>query len=146
MAVTLTHETQHAKLSALLDLVQLTKPDDGSRFYAPWREDPRPVPGLLQGAYAYLSVTAFWRRHRHVATGEQAIHAAAEFARWREAALMVTRTLLESGRLTSAGEAFAAGMAERLVTWADEKVPSESRTLAGEWADAHVTEWRQRND
>src|SRR5262249_27795039 len=30
-AVTLAHETQHAKLSALLDIVPLTKPDDGSR-------------------------------------------------------------------------------------------------------------------
>lgn len=49
LAVTLAHETQHAKLSALLDLVPLTLPDDGSRYYAPWRDDPRPVPGLLQG-------------------------------------------------------------------------------------------------
>ena len=43
LAVTLAHEVQHAKMCALLDMVPLTLPDDGRRFYAPWREDPRPV-------------------------------------------------------------------------------------------------------
>ena len=36
------HEIQHVKLGALLDLVELVKADDGSRYYAPWRPDPRP--------------------------------------------------------------------------------------------------------
>ena len=61
LAVTLAHEVQHAKLGALLDLVPLTQPDDGRRYYAPWREDPRPIGGLLQGAYAHLGVSGFWR-------------------------------------------------------------------------------------
>jgi HEXXH motif-containing protein len=59
---TLVHEIQHLKLRALLDLITLTLPDDGSRYYAPWRPDPRPVSGLLQGAYAFLAVSVFWRR------------------------------------------------------------------------------------
>ena len=62
-AVTLSHEVQHLKLSALMDIVSLTLPDDGRRYYAPWRTDPRPI-GLLQGAYAYLGVTGFWRTQR----------------------------------------------------------------------------------
>ena len=62
LAVTLAHEVQHLKLSALLDIVRLTHPDNGRRFYAPWRDDPRPVSGLFQGAYAYLGVSGFWRR------------------------------------------------------------------------------------
>ncbi|WP_449066679.1 HEXXH motif domain-containing protein, partial [Planomonospora algeriensis] len=110
-AVTLTHETQHAKLSALLDLVPLTRPDDGSRHYAPWRPDPRPIPGLLQGAYAYLGVTGFWRRQRRLETGEAALEAEAEFSQWRAAARLVAGTLLRSGRLTPPGEAFVAAMA-----------------------------------
>jgi hypothetical protein len=39
-------------------------PDDGHRYYVPWRDDPRPISGLLQGAYAYLGVTGFWRTRR----------------------------------------------------------------------------------
>jgi uncharacterized protein len=145
MAVTLAHETQHAKLSALLDLVRLTKPDDGSRFYAPWREDPRPVPGLLQGAYAYLGVTDFWRRQHHVEIGDIAVEAAAEFAQWREAALTVTRTLLDSGRLTPSGETFASIMARQLDAWAHEPVPATARALARERTNRHRDRWRARN-
>jgi len=52
--VTVAHESQHLKFAALLDGVDLTMPGDGQRCYAPWREDPRPVVGLLQSAYAFL--------------------------------------------------------------------------------------------
>src|SRR5581483_603165 len=62
-AVTLAHELQHLKLGALLDIVTLALPDDGRRYYAPWRDDPRPLGGLLQGAYAYFGVSGFWRPH-----------------------------------------------------------------------------------
>jgi uncharacterized protein len=68
-AAILAHEIQHLKLSAVLDLVSLTRPDGDQRFYAPWRTDPRPVSGLLQGAYAFLGVSAFWRRQRHFEEG-----------------------------------------------------------------------------
>nr|BFE78762.1 hypothetical protein GCM10020093_013630 [Planobispora longispora] len=61
-AATFAHEIQHAKLRALTDMVALTRPDDGRRYYAPWRPDPRPAYGLLQGVYAFLGVADFWRR------------------------------------------------------------------------------------
>ena len=85
-AVTLAHETQHLKLFALLDIVALTLPDDGRRYYAPWREDPRPVSGLLQGAYAFLGVSGFWRTQREIADGAARLEADTEFARWRAGA------------------------------------------------------------
>ena len=59
--MTLVHEFQHSKLSAMLDLVPLTDPDDHGRYFAPWRVDPRPLAGLLQGVYAFVG------RRRHVA-------------------------------------------------------------------------------
>jgi uncharacterized protein len=145
LAVTLTHETQHAKLSALLDLVPLALPDDGSRYYAPWREDPRPIPGLLQGAYAFLGVAGFWMRQRRLESGRAALRASAEFFQWREAARMVTGTLLDSGRLTPAGENFAAGMARRLDGWARETVSARARSLGRERADKHRARWLERN-
>ena len=145
LAITLTHETQHAKLSALLDIVPLTLPDDGSRHYAPWREDPRPVSGLLQGAYAFLGVTGFWRRHRDLVSGEAPLRAGAEFFRWREATRLVTGTLLGSGRLTSEGEAFTAGMARRLDDWVAGERAGPRRGPGPERADEHRARWHERN-
>jgi len=68
-AAILAHEIQHLKLSAVLDIVALTLPDDHQRYYAPWRPDPRPLNGLLQGAYAFLGVSAFWRRQHQISRG-----------------------------------------------------------------------------
>lgn len=145
LAVTLAHETQHAKLSALLDVVPLLGPDDGSRHYAPWRPDPRPLSGLLQGAYAYLGVTAFWRTQRRLARGAEETFAHAEFARWRAAAYGVTRVIAASGRLTPAGEAFVAGMERTLAPWLEEPVPADAAELARQAAERHLNRWRERN-
>lgn len=144
-ALTLAHETQHAKLSALLDVVPLCEPDDGSRYYAPWRDDPRPVTGLLQGAYAHLAVADFWRRQQQVETGADALEAYAEFSRWREGSRMVTQTLLDSGRLTDAGTTFVNGMVRRLDLLTVVTVPAAGRALAYERAERHRTRWRERN-
>ena len=97
-AVTFSHEVQHLKLGALLHIVSLTRPDDGRRYYAPWRADPRPVAGLLQGAYAYLGVTGFWRTQRRLADGPAQLRADGEFALWRAGTARVIDTLLSSQR------------------------------------------------
>ncbi|GAA0966077.1 hypothetical protein GCM10009555_007050 [Acrocarpospora macrocephala] len=145
LAVTLAHETQHAKLSALLDIVRLTEPDDGSRYYAPWREDPRPVSGLLQGSYAFLGVADFWRRQREVARGEESLKANVEFARWRDAASLVADTLIRSGRLTRDGTSFVEGMKGSLGLLAREPIPDQARAVAEAAAKRHRTRWQERN-
>ena len=61
LALLLIHEFQHVKLGAMLDMFDLYDRCDGRLFYAPWREDPRPVEALLQGTYAHLGVTDYWR-------------------------------------------------------------------------------------
>jgi len=141
LASTLAHEVQHVKLSALLDLVQLTRPDDGRRFYAPWREDPRPVSGLLQGAYAYVGVSGFWRRHRQLS---DQLEPQVEFARWCEAAAMVSDVLESSGRLTPAGEEFVRGMSATLQAWRAEPVPDLARQRASEESSRHMARWEAR--
>jgi uncharacterized protein len=145
-AETLVHETQHLKLCALLDLVRLTRPDDGQRYYAPWRTDPRPASGLLQGAYAFLGVSGFWRAHRRVAP-EPAVRrrAEAEFARWRDGAALVVETLLGSGQLTEPGQAFAREMAGVLDRWRRDQVSDDALVLAQRLADRHLTQWREDN-
>jgi uncharacterized protein len=145
-AETLVHETQHLKLCALLDLVTLTMPDNGQRYYAPWRTDPRPASSLLQGAYAFLGVGGFWREQRRVAP-ELPVRqrAQAEFARWREGAALVVGTLLGSGQLTSAGQDFAREMARVLDAWRHEPVPGDALTLARREADRHLARWHADN-
>ncbi|MGA4996098.1 HEXXH motif domain-containing protein [Nonomuraea bangladeshensis] len=145
-AVTLAHESQHAKLSGLLDLIPLTRPDDGSRYYAPWREDPRPLGGLLQGAYAHMAIAAFWeveRREPH--PDELLLRAHTEFVRWREGTDAVIRTLRASGRLTPEGEVFAAGMADVMAAMGAEDVPAEATLRARGSAGRHLAGWRARN-
>jgi HEXXH motif-containing protein len=145
-AETLVHETQHLKLYALLDLVALTRPDDGQRYYAPWRRDPRPASGLLQGAYAFMGVSGFWREQRHTAPEPEIRHRGhVEFARWRENAAAVADTLLRSGQLTNAGVTFVETMAEVLGEWRREPVPGDALARARRDSDRHLDQWQADN-
>jgi HEXXH motif-containing protein len=144
LSVGLVHEFQHAKLGALMDLVRLHDPIDECRYYAPWRDDPRPLGGLLHGAYAFLGVADFWRvrRHHH---DEHTRYAEFEFARWRERVSRVIGVLADSGHLTEAGARFLAGMRRTVDGWWDEPVPADPTGLAKEAADDHWLCWRVRN-
>ncbi|MEU5877109.1 HEXXH motif domain-containing protein [Spirillospora sp. NPDC047279] len=145
LASTLAHEVQHTKLAALMSAVPLVRQDDTRTFYAPWRDDPRPLGGLLQGSYAYLGVSGFWRRQRHHEQGEAAVAAHAEFARWRDAALEATGTLLGSGGLTRQGETFAERMRRTLLAWRDDRVPDAAVSLARSSAERHRMHWRRHH-
>ncbi|MFI6294803.1 HEXXH motif domain-containing protein [Nonomuraea sp. NPDC050790] len=141
LASTFAHEIQHVKLGATMDVVRLVEPDD-SRYYAPWRPDPRPLSGLLQGAYAYLGVAGFWRRQR---AHETDLRPHIEFAHWRESTFAVTSTLLDSGRLSPEGERFVCGMRRTLSAWQDEPAPPAALDAARQEAQAHLEEWLARN-
>jgi len=142
-AETLVHETQHLKLYALLDLVALTRPDDGQRYYVPWRPDPRPASGLLQGAYAFLGVSGFWREQRQAAPEPEVRRRAhAEFARWRDGVAAVAATLLRSGQLTGSGETFVETMAGVLDEWLREPVPVGARAAARRKSERHLLQWQ----
>lgn len=145
-AVDLAHERQHAKLSALLDLVSLVDDPGRTRWYAPWRDDSRPLSALLQGAYAHLGVAGFWRRQRHLERGETALRAHAEFARWREETREVVGTLQASGGLTRCGTRFVDGMATTLDAWREEPVPVAAIQRARTFATNHRSAWQLRHD
>ncbi|WP_371659749.1 HEXXH motif domain-containing protein [Streptomyces sp. NBC_00280] len=146
LAVTLTHETQHNKLAALLHLFDLFEPGGPERFYAPWRPDPRPLPGLFHGAYAHLGVALFWERRRETEP-DPALRATAhaQFARWRLAAHEATTVTLSSGRLTSLGNRFAQRMLTTLDTLCRLPVPAPALHHAESAARAHRTDWQNRN-
>ncbi|MBT2403818.1 HEXXH motif domain-containing protein, partial [Streptomyces sp. ISL-21] len=106
LAATLVHEVQHGKLAALADILTLHTANRTARHWAPWRRDPRPLEGLLHGAYAHLALAGYWQRAAlYGARGAWAQHARirAQVA----AALPVIRSQPE---LTSAGREFTDAM------------------------------------
>jgi hypothetical protein len=135
LAVGLLHEAQHSILNAVLYLFDLLE-DPGARGYSPWRDDPRPSSGILQGAYAYLSVTRFWRAHPADRLAEF------EFARWREA---VTTSARELTGLTPAGQRFVGALLAEAEPWRDEPVEPEVARLAAGANRDHLLRWRLRN-
>jgi uncharacterized protein len=114
LALLLIHEFQHVKLGAILDLYDLYDPTDRRLFNAPWREDPRPLEGLLQGTYAHLAVTDFWRVRQEVTAGAEAEAAGERFAFWRDHTRDAIETLVSSGSLTPLGERFVDEMGRSL--------------------------------
>lgn len=143
-ALTLAHEIQHAKLAALLDLVELVRPDANTLYYAPWRDDPRPAYALLHGAYAHLGVADFWRRQRCRSTATLTAHS--EYARWRDAVRETVEVLLASSDLTPAGQRFVCGMLTTVQSWHRDQVPPAARDLALAAARNHRIQWCHRNE
>jgi uncharacterized protein len=142
-ALTFAHEVQHAKLTALTDLLPLVAADRAAaRGYAPWRDDPRPVAGLLHGVYAHLGVVRFWRRQRRVERAPaDRLRCEIEFVRWRDGAREVADALLADGVLTDLGERFVRRIVARLDAWRDEPVRPDATATAGRLAEEHRARW-----
>ena len=118
LALLLIHEFQHVKLGAVLDLYDLYDTNDDRLFRAPWRADPRPLEGLLQGTYAHLAVVDFWRARRTAAVGSAADAAEAKFNHWHAHTVGALDVLTTSGSLTLLGSEFAAEMCRSLAAGA----------------------------
>lgn len=145
LAETLVHEFQHVKLSGLLDLVRLVEPG-GENVYAPWRQDPRPAGGLLQGVYAHLGIARFWSAQQHVEKdADDVLRAQASFARWLSTIDPVTRTLLDTGCLTEVGVRFVNEMRARARALESEPLPDDVRQIAAEAALDHQLTWQFRH-
>ncbi|MGH3773951.1 MAG: aKG-HExxH-type peptide beta-hydroxylase [Pseudonocardiaceae bacterium] len=142
LAATLIHEFHHIRLSGLLHLTRLHDEDPRERFYTPWRDDPRPVGGVLQGVYAFFGVTAFWRALARTGTKAPDRRAAFEFAYWRGQTWHVLCVLSDDPVLTPAGRRFVHGIAEQLGPWQDESVPADLSTLVAVVSADHYAGWR----
>ncbi|WP_413802820.1 HEXXH motif domain-containing protein [Streptomyces iranensis] len=146
LAAALVHEAQHIKLSALMDLVPLIEGGLEEIHYAPWRLDPRPLRGLLQGVYAFLGVTGFWwDRLRRAEPGPARDTAAFEFALRRAQTASGLRTLLAHAELTPRGEEFLHRLEERLTLWLAQRVPSVPARLASDLIHDHRLVHRMRH-
>ena len=121
LAATLIHEYQHSKLSALLTLLPMYDATDASLHFAPWRADPRPIGGLLQGAFAFLAVADFWLRLHHAQP-----HRALPLRMFAELRLQVDEvltTLTVAKSLNETGREFVAAMRATLEPLLAEPLP-----------------------
>lgn len=63
LAETLVHESDHQKhylITWVTSIWKQSEADQAARFRSPWRDDPRPLDGLLRGASAFVRVSEFW--------------------------------------------------------------------------------------
>jgi HEXXH motif-containing protein len=120
-AVTLVHEFQHSKLSAVLDLHSLYIDGGKERHFAPWRVDARPTSGLMHGVYAFLGVADAWRALR--AAPSLDLVAAQQFATTREQVRVALTSLEQSFELTPNGRRFVQGMRGALDRLLAESLP-----------------------
>jgi HEXXH motif-containing protein len=145
MAETLVHEFQHLKLCGLLDMVPLVEPS-AERVYAPWRPDPRPAGGLLQGVYAHLGVARYWNAQRHAETEpDDMLRAQVMFERWRSTIEPASATLLRTGCLTPDGARFVAMVRDEGRRLSSEAVPADAMEIAREVALDHWLTWQLRH-
>jgi HEXXH motif-containing protein len=145
LAVTLVREFQHNKLGALMHLVTLHEDDEGSLYYAPWRDDPRPLGGLLHGIYASVGIADFWRRHRPVADGPDAALAEYEYLYARGQAAEALRSVRDARVLTDAGRELVTNLRSAIDAWPTGPAEPEIERLARLTADCHRTGWRLRH-
>lgn len=144
LAVTLIHEGQHFKLNALHDLEPLYRPDAIGSYYSPWRDDPRPLAGLLHGIYAFVGVAGFLHRER--ASGRRpGAHAELDFARCREQLRLGYRQVVAAQGLTTLGDKLVASLGATITTLLGEDVPRDIQRLAEDLVAQHWTNWRLRN-
>jgi HEXXH motif-containing protein len=145
LAETLVHEHLHTLLCGLTDMIALTEPS-AARGYAPWREDPRPYAGILQGTYAFTGIVRFWEVQRHLETGaDSQLRAQVEYERWRLALAGATATLLGSGYLTPAGVEFVTVLAAQGPGPVSKSAPPEAVEVAREIALDHRLTWQLRH-
>jgi HEXXH motif-containing protein len=150
LAATLVHEFQHVKLGALTHLVPLLRRPEKTEeppelFHAPWRDDPRPVEGLLQGIYAFIGVARFWRVHRRAADAARAPLAHFEFALWRDAVSSALNSVRRHERLTPLGRQLLQSLTQSCAGWLGDDVPAMELRLAREAAASHRARWHEHH-
>jgi HEXXH motif-containing protein len=144
LAVSLAHEFAHVRLGGLMHLVSLTDGPGSPRLYAPWRDDPRPAGGLLQGIYAFFGIAAFWRRQR--AAGDvPAKLADFEYAYARAQAREAIDVARAGGGLTAAGRRFTDRLMSELDTWQADPLDDDVLRLTRLVAEGHRAGWRIRH-
>lgn len=144
-AETLIHEFRHLILAAVEDITPLTDSRGEELHYSPWRNDPRPTLNVLQGAYAFLGVTSFWKQQCTIGSPTARRRAEIAFALKRRNVMNALMVLSESSELTGTGRLFLRVMHGHVSTWLNEPVSQSAEKIACEIASEHHLRWRLAN-
>lgn len=146
----LVHEYGHQKLNVITPLASLIVDDPGEAvYYSPWRDDPRPLSGLLHAVFSFSMVTDFYRRLLEL-PGPAEFDAAAVAARTYQVAGQVEaglRELRQHATFSPLGTAFIDAVDRRFLECRDSlpnPSPGECRELDVR-AAAHRARWSERN-
>ncbi|MER5521255.1 HEXXH motif-containing putative peptide modification protein [Streptomyces sp. NPDC002763] len=143
-AATLVHELQHTKLAALSEMVELHRAGPAARYFAPWRPDPRPYDGLLQGAYSHLALADFFQRRALTVEPARSEGAWVQYARYHAQVGAALPALVASSDLTAVGRRFVDEMAAAHDRLAAHPAPRGHAARAQAYVKAVRALWTQR--
>ncbi|MCL6675089.1 aKG-HExxH-type peptide beta-hydroxylase [Streptomyces panaciradicis] len=145
LAATLVHELHHAKLAVVSEMVTLHHADGEARYFAPWRPDPRPYDGLLQGAYAHLALADF--HQRRALDGSDRAHLDtdwSQFARYHAQVGAALPALVGSAELTPPGRRLVEFMVAAHVRMGEHPAPRAHAVRALEYVRTARRLWARR--
>ena len=145
LAEALVHELQHSKLNAAMDLVVLHRSREDQWYYAPWRDDPRPLVGLLHGIYAFTSVAEFWHGRHDFVSPHQMVHGDLAFGLRANQVSRALDVLRRSSELTDLGREFVAATSVRLAACAPATLPPAVAEVVESTTADHYATWRLRH-
>jgi hypothetical protein len=139
LAATLIHESQHYRLAALHDLRHLYETPPARLRYSPWRNDPRPLSGVVHGLVAFAGVADFWSRERVDPATEL------EYARHVRQLRLARQVAAAAPDLTPLGKAVVDAFAATIDALPIETGPEDVRRIADDLVTEHQAGWRLRN-
>jgi HEXXH motif-containing protein len=138
LAATLIHESQHYRLATLHDLRRLYTPSR-RLYYSPWRNDSRPVSGVVHALMAFTGVADFWSRERTDAASEL------EYARHVRQLLVAHEVAAAAPELTALGTALVNALGDTIAALSLDPGAEEVRWIADDLVTAHRAGWRLRS-
>ncbi|MEU4768031.1 HEXXH motif-containing putative peptide modification protein [Actinosynnema sp. NPDC023794] len=145
LADALVHELQHSKLNAVLECVSLHGTDEVDYFYAPWRDDPRPLNSVLHGIYAFTSVVEFWRARRGLVSEGRAAKADYAFVLRALQVRMAIEDIASTAQLNHWGQIFLEKLSSRLAACEDDLTEAERTGPVAKLVADHRALWRVRH-
>ncbi|MGW2832036.1 aKG-HExxH-type peptide beta-hydroxylase [Streptomyces sp. NPDC001286] len=145
LAATLVHELHHAKLAVVSEMMTLHHADGQARYFAPWRPDPRPYDGLLQGAYAHLALADF--HQRRALDGSDRAHLDtdwSQFARYHAQVGAALPALVGSAELTRPGRRLVEFMVDAHARMGEHPAPRAHAVRALEYVRTARRLWARR--
>lgn len=139
LAATLIHESQHYRLATLHDLKDVYETRPSRLHYSPWRNDPRPLSGVVHAIMAFTGVADFWWRERTDPATEL------EYARHIRQLHVARRLATGAPELTPLGAALVDALGNTIDELPLATGSEEVRRLAEDLVTEHQTRWRLRN-